>query len=190
LKAIGYVEHALSVMEDHCDGDEVRRPLSLLPPVHYLMVKPRGRWLEVSHGRTSVASRYVIQHCDGVSPVCQLVSEFVLCEAHHIGHSASIFDEAKRWFEAATVICRFVPEGRQRAEKAWLGNRNLRNSSTDLSVHLDIGKLRPSAVPVREEQVNKDIDSDSLAVFSGSSDSRACCGLGIVLTFWVFYATT
>lgn len=31
--------------------------------------------------------------------------------------SASVLDEAKRWFEASTIICRFVPEGKQRAEK-------------------------------------------------------------------------
>ena len=28
-----------------------------------------------------------------------------------------MFDEAKRWFEAATVICRFIPGGKERAEK-------------------------------------------------------------------------
>lgn len=26
-------------------------------------------------------------------------------------------NEAKRWFECSTIICRFVPDGRQRAEK-------------------------------------------------------------------------
>jgi hypothetical protein len=31
--------------------------------------------------------------------------------------SASMLDEAKRWFEASTVICRFVPNGKDRAEK-------------------------------------------------------------------------
>jgi len=30
---------------------------------------------------------------------------------------ASLADEAKRWFECSTVLCRFVPDGRQRAEK-------------------------------------------------------------------------
>ncbi|KAJ6605346.1 meiosis protein SPO22/ZIP4 like-domain-containing protein [Mycena vulgaris] len=30
---------------------------------------------------------------------------------------ASMLDEAKRWFESATVICRFVPGGKERAEK-------------------------------------------------------------------------
>ena len=34
--------------------------------------------------------------------------------------SASFLDEAKRWFEAATVICRFIPGGRERADKASL----------------------------------------------------------------------
>lgn len=28
-----------------------------------------------------------------------------------------MLDEAKRWFEASTVICRFVPGGKDRAEK-------------------------------------------------------------------------
>ena len=31
--------------------------------------------------------------------------------------SSSMFDEAKRWFEASTVICRFVPGGKECAEK-------------------------------------------------------------------------
>jgi len=31
--------------------------------------------------------------------------------------SASMLDEAKRWFEASTVICRFVPGGSERAER-------------------------------------------------------------------------
>lgn len=30
---------------------------------------------------------------------------------------ASLLDEAKRWFEASTVICRFVPDGKKRADK-------------------------------------------------------------------------
>jgi len=31
--------------------------------------------------------------------------------------AASCLDEAKRWFEAATVVCRFVPDGQRHAEK-------------------------------------------------------------------------
>ncbi|OBZ78676.1 hypothetical protein A0H81_00254 [Grifola frondosa] len=30
---------------------------------------------------------------------------------------ASLLDEAKRWFEASTTVCRFVPDGENRAEK-------------------------------------------------------------------------
>ncbi|KAF7969735.1 hypothetical protein HWV62_26088 [Athelia sp. TMB] len=30
---------------------------------------------------------------------------------------ASLLDEAKRWFETSTVICKFVPEGRKRSEQ-------------------------------------------------------------------------
>jgi len=30
---------------------------------------------------------------------------------------ASLLDEAKRWFESSTVICKFVPDGQKRAEK-------------------------------------------------------------------------
>lgn len=30
---------------------------------------------------------------------------------------ASMLDEAKRWFESSTIICRFVPGGKERAEK-------------------------------------------------------------------------
>jgi len=30
---------------------------------------------------------------------------------------ASMLDESKRWFESATVICRFVPGGKERADK-------------------------------------------------------------------------
>src|ERR1700753_2987199 len=31
--------------------------------------------------------------------------------------SATQFNEAKRWFESATVLCRFVPDGVAKAEK-------------------------------------------------------------------------
>jgi len=30
---------------------------------------------------------------------------------------ASQLDEAKRWFESSTVLCKFVPDGQERAEK-------------------------------------------------------------------------
>jgi hypothetical protein len=34
--------------------------------------------------------------------------------------SASLLDEAKRWFESSTVICKFVPDGQKRADKVRL----------------------------------------------------------------------
>lgn len=42
-----------------------------------------------------------------------------------------MFDEAKRWFEAATVICRFVPGGKERAEKV----RRIRLRVLSMSFH-------------------------------------------------------
>lgn len=36
-------------------------------------------------------------------------------------HRASMLDEAKRWFESSTIICKFIPRGRERAEKVRSG---------------------------------------------------------------------
>ncbi|KAJ7115262.1 meiosis protein SPO22/ZIP4 like-domain-containing protein [Mycena epipterygia] len=75
LKAIGYVEQAVTVIEDNSDGDDAY-------PVD------ERHWL--------------------------------LGTAYNTGFEcleASMLDEAKRWFEAATVICRFVPGGKERADK-------------------------------------------------------------------------
>ena len=38
--------------------------------------------------------------------------------------SATQFNEAKRWFESATVLCRFVPDGVAKAEKVRDGFRS------------------------------------------------------------------
>ncbi|KAJ7474020.1 meiosis protein SPO22/ZIP4 like-domain-containing protein [Mycena latifolia] len=75
LKAIGYVEQALSVIEANNDGDDAY-PLD------------ERQWLLGTSYNTG----------------------FECLEA-------SMLDEAKRWFESATVICRFVPGGKERAEK-------------------------------------------------------------------------
>ncbi|KAJ7691328.1 meiosis protein SPO22/ZIP4 like-domain-containing protein [Mycena rosella] len=75
LKAIGYVEQAVTVIEDNNEGDDA------YPSDERL-------WL--------------------------------LGTAYNTGFEcleASMLDEAKRWFESATVICRFVPGGKERAEK-------------------------------------------------------------------------
>ncbi|KAJ7585355.1 meiosis protein SPO22/ZIP4 like-domain-containing protein [Mycena floridula] len=75
VKAIGYIEQAITVMEEHNESDE---PYPI----------DERNWL--------------------------------LATAYNTGHEcveSSSFDEAKRWFESATVICKFVPGGKERAEK-------------------------------------------------------------------------
>ncbi|KAK0440726.1 hypothetical protein EV421DRAFT_1814641 [Armillaria borealis] len=45
---------------------------------------------------------------------------WLLSTAYNVGFEcleSSAFDEAKRWFESSTVICRYVPGGKERAEK-------------------------------------------------------------------------
>lgn len=44
----------------------------------------------------------------------------------NIDDSACSLDEARRWFEASTVICRFVPDGKSRAEKVSCDSTILR----------------------------------------------------------------
>ncbi|KAK0446558.1 uncharacterized protein EV420DRAFT_1313772 [Desarmillaria tabescens] len=75
LKAIGYVEQAVGVIEGSIGSDEP-----------YPM--DERFWL--------------------------------LSTAYNVGFEcleSSAFDEAKRWFESSTVICRYVPGGKERAEK-------------------------------------------------------------------------
>ncbi|KAL1733003.1 meiosis protein SPO22/ZIP4 like-domain-containing protein [Schizophyllum commune] len=75
LKAIGYVEQAVGVIEENNEGDDA-----------YPM--DERFWL--------------------------------LSTAYNTGYEcfeASILDEAKRWFEAATQLCKFVPGGQERGEK-------------------------------------------------------------------------
>ena len=45
---------------------------------------------------------------------------FSLC----CSYSATQFNEAKRWFESATVLCRFVADGVAKAEKVRDGSRS------------------------------------------------------------------
>jgi len=75
LKAIGYVEQAVTVIEENSEGDDA------------YPVEERNWLLGTSYN-----------------------TGFECLEA-------SMLDEAKRWFEAATVICRFVPGGGERADK-------------------------------------------------------------------------
>ncbi|PPQ85089.1 LOW QUALITY PROTEIN: hypothetical protein CVT25_009048 [Psilocybe cyanescens] len=87
-KAIGYVEHAVSVMEDHHEGEGEVYPMD------------ERQWLLATAYNTGT-------------------------ECLH----ASMLDEAKRWFEVSTVICRFVPGGKQRSEKVRASCLHLANAS-------------------------------------------------------------
>ncbi|TBU48727.1 meiosis protein SPO22/ZIP4 like-domain-containing protein [Dichomitus squalens] len=76
-KAIGYVEQAVDVLQEHGGMDD-----SQAYPVderHWLMGTVYNTGIECLH--------------------------------------ASLLDEAKRWFEAAATICRFVPDGDARADR-------------------------------------------------------------------------
>ncbi|KAL1737725.1 hypothetical protein HDZ31DRAFT_51887, partial [Schizophyllum fasciatum] len=75
LKAIGYVEQAVGVIEENNEGEDAY----------------------------PIDERF-----------------WLLSTAYNTGYEcfeASILDEAKRWFEAATQLCKFVPGGEERGEK-------------------------------------------------------------------------
>ncbi|KAH9891162.1 meiosis protein SPO22/ZIP4 like-domain-containing protein [Cubamyces lactineus] len=77
IKAIGYVEQAVGVLQDHfTEEDPQRYPMD---ERHWLLATAYNTGIECLH--------------------------------------ASMLDDAKRWFEAATTICRFVPDGGSRAAK-------------------------------------------------------------------------
>ncbi|KAG1855968.1 meiosis protein SPO22/ZIP4 like-domain-containing protein [Suillus subluteus] len=78
-KAIGYVDQAIAVLEEHGDARDGGDLLYPLDERQWLLSTAYNTGLECLH--------------------------------------ASMVDEAKRWFECSTIICRFVPDGRQRAEK-------------------------------------------------------------------------
>lgn len=110
-KSLGYVEQAVAVIEDHSaavDQNEVLfHPAYHTTPLHY---SP-----DISRGRAALASGNRVQYRNRMLAVSAWLS--------HPGairpcfHSASQIDEAKRWFESCTIICRHVPNGEARAEK-------------------------------------------------------------------------
>lgn len=112
-KAIGYVDRAIAVLEEHGDarvgGDLVIFQfggvcrLIRLYGSSILWTSVSGFWAQ----RTTLAS----------SASSQSISHVVCTDTGLVYLSASMVNEAKRWFECSTVLCRFVPDGRQRAEK-------------------------------------------------------------------------
>ncbi|KAI0358894.1 hypothetical protein OH77DRAFT_1493876 [Trametes cingulata] len=76
-KAIGYVEQAVGVLQEHAtEGNAQVYPMD---ERHWLLATAYNTGIECLH--------------------------------------ASLLDEAKRWFEAATTVCRFVPDGESRSDK-------------------------------------------------------------------------
>lgn len=69
--------------------------------------------------------------------------------ATELVHSASMADEAKRWFESATVICRFVPDGEARAAK-------VRYALTPLTLGLYLRSARsPRAIHISFQDTSR-----------------------------------
>ena len=78
VKAIGYVEQALSVIEDHSDSTEVRshsHPKLYNDLIVYLVINNRALLptsIVLPHGRTAMATSNGVQHWNRVSTVRSL----------------------------------------------------------------------------------------------------------------------
>ncbi|KAJ8488783.1 hypothetical protein ONZ51_g3351 [Trametes cubensis] len=96
IKAIGYVEQAVGVVQDHSAEGDPQVPIFLRAP-------PRSELITLAWQKYPMDERH-----------------WLLATAYNTGIEclhASMLDDAKRWFEAATTICRFVPDGESRAAK-------------------------------------------------------------------------
>lgn len=105
------MEQASAVLEEH--GNQVENG----QPVHAFFdegVFHADNLKGLSGGRTPLAAKHGLQHGRGMPAVCHSFSRVWLTSSLP---SVSLTDDAKRWFECATVLCRFVPDGRIRAEK-------------------------------------------------------------------------
>ncbi|THH12968.1 hypothetical protein EW146_g7196 [Bondarzewia mesenterica] len=78
-------------------------------------------WLMATSYNTGIECFQYVDNI-GIFPECIL---FMHTQTPVI--SVSLLDEAKRWFEASTVICRFVPDGETRAKKILETYTNLLN---------------------------------------------------------------
>ena len=115
-KALGYVDQAVAVLEEHGEvqeGNDVHpdakdsQQASHSHPLLQVYPTDERQWLLGTADNTGIEClQFVVD----------------LCRRHAVRNlltfsSASMADEAKRWFELSTVICRFVPDGDARAEK-------------------------------------------------------------------------
>lgn len=79
LKAVGYIEQAISVLKEHCDLSDTSDQVYPIDERYWLMATAYNTGIECFH--------------------------------------VSLLEEAKRWFEASAVVCRYVPDGESRARK-------------------------------------------------------------------------
>lgn len=75
-----------------------------------------------------------------------------------LNDSASSLDEARRWFEVATVICKFIPGGGDRATKVLC---LFNYCDRDSDCIQDLGNVCTPPLPLWE-QVNSDASSRSV----------------------------
>ncbi|KAI0063230.1 hypothetical protein BV25DRAFT_1899548 [Artomyces pyxidatus] len=97
LKAIGYIEQAISVLEEHGGDQDGEEEVTHLP----------------HRGRTTNALVNV-----KVYPMDERY--WLLTSSYNTGIEClhvCLLDEAKRWFESSTVLCRYVSDGEGRAQK-------------------------------------------------------------------------
>lgn len=114
IKAIGYVEQAVQVLEDHSKESNSQVSGTVLfilyiladrdPPNQVYPLDERQWLLGTAYNTGIECLQFVFPH-----PKLYVATEYV--------YSASMLDEAKRWFETSTTICRYVPDGDGRAEK-------------------------------------------------------------------------
>jgi len=70
----------------------------------------------------------------------QSVFHVVCADTGLVYLSASLVDEAKRWFKCSTVLCRFIPDGRQCAEKVG------RSAAEETTFTIPCDRFRPPTV--------------------------------------------
>ncbi|KIM81848.1 hypothetical protein PILCRDRAFT_8503 [Piloderma croceum F 1598] len=98
VKALGYVEQSFAVM-DTSGGDPA--------DTNAFYPMDERQWLLGTSYNTGIEClQFVLFLCMDFKALLKLAF-----------HSASLLDEARRWFESSTVICKFVPDGENRAQK-------------------------------------------------------------------------
>jgi hypothetical protein len=117
LKAIGYVEQAIIVLEEHGGddvGDEVMTIWPLDQVTHSFVLPPKRhtRWTSVIGFSRLPITRGL--NAFSTALACRPYTSFT----HDLFFSSvSLLDDARRWFEASSRLCRYVPDGDVRGKK-------------------------------------------------------------------------